>query len=801
MIDMPIKIREKRWDKKFEKPIYELWKEKKVYAFDKKSEKPIFSIDTPPPYVNTPVHVGHATTYVLMDMFARFRRMTGWNVLFPLGLDRNGLPIEMAAEKKFKVKLTKLPREKALQLCESILQESSMASTETFLRSGISFNKWELGKEIGDVYYTDSPEYRSLTQETFIDLWTKGLIYEDSRITNFCPVCQTTIADAEVEYADLPAVFNDVVFTVKETGEKIIIGTTRPELICTCGMVIYNPADKRYKHLEGKTAVTPVFEKEVPIKAHPMAEMEKGTGLVMMCSAGDLSDIRFFREMKLKPVIAINKDGTMNGHAGFLKGLPVEEARKKMVEELKKRGLLVKQTKTIHRTPICERSKDPIEFIAMPEFYLKQMEFKPKMRLFAKQINFFAPKSRQILLDWIDSVSIDWPVSRRRYYATEIPLWYCKKCGEAIVPPKGRYYRPWKEKPPVKKCPECGSGEFRGEDRVFDTWFDSSISPLYILKYSRDNEFFERAFPCTLRPSGKEIIRNWGYYTILRCYQLTGRRIFRDYWVNYHVVDEKGKKMSKSLGNVIDPKDILDRFGAEPFRLWAAVEGNLTQTDFRCSFERIEGEAKFLTKLWNVARFISQFEGAGKPKRLDEADKLILKELNKLVKYTRNCYEKYDFHNPTIRIRNFIWELFASHYLELVKTRAYNHEGKFTGEEQKSAVYTLNLVLETVLKLLAPVLPFITYKIYMELKGKDIHFEGFPGADKDVSKLKVSFSAEELMGLNSSIWKAKKDKGVSLRSEVKRAVVPDKFKSIGKDLRAAHNIKELEFGEELKVEI
>jgi len=305
------KIKDKRWTKELEKPIYENWKKNQVYKFNKKSKKPVYSIDTPPPYVNTPVHIGQATTYVLMDMFARFKRMTGHEIIFPLGLDRNGLPIEMAAEKKFNIKLTDLPREKAIEYCKKILQESSLASTETFLRSGIGFNAWKLGSEIGDVYYTDSPEYRAITQGTFIDMWKKGLIYEDERINNYCPGCQTTIADAEIEYKDIPSMFNDIIFKCKETGEELIIGTTRPELVCTCGMVIYNPEDERYKHLEGKTAISPIFNKEIPIKAHSMAEIEKGTGLVMMCSAGDLSDIRFFREMNIDPVIAINKDGSI----------------------------------------------------------------------------------------------------------------------------------------------------------------------------------------------------------------------------------------------------------------------------------------------------------------------------------------------------------------------------------------------------------------------------------------------------------------------------------------------------------
>jgi len=798
---MKPKLKGKRWSKDFEKPIYEEWKKAKAYAFNPKSNKPVYSIDTPPPYVNTPVHIGQATTYVLMDFFARFRRMTGHEVLFPLGLDRNGLPIEMSAEKKFGVKLTELPREQALHKCESILQEASMASTDSFLRSGISFNSWKLGNAIGDVYHTDSPEYRSLTQDTFIDLWKKGLIYEDARVTNFCPGCQTTIADAEVEYDNLSTTFNDIKFKVKETGDELIIATTRPELICTLGMIIFNPADKRYRHLEGKTAISPVFEKEVPINAHPAAEMEKGTGIMMMCSFGDLTDIRFFREMKLEPIVAINKDGTMNEHAGFLKGLPVKDAREKMVEALREKGLLVKQEKTTHRTPICERSKDPIEFIAMPEFYLKQVKFKPKMREFAKKINFFAPRSRQIMLDWIDSVSIDWPISRRRYYATEIPLWYCKKCKEPVLPPKGKYHKPWKEQPPSGTKCKCGGKEFVGETRVFDTWFDSSISPLYIMKWSRQDKFFDKHKPCTLRPQGKEIIRTWLYYTVLKDYLLTGECIFRDAWINYHIVDGKGKKMSKSKGNVIDPKDVLDKHGAEPFRLWTAIEGNLTKKDFRCSFERIQGTEKTLTKLWNVARFISMFKQTKKkPAKLAALDEWILHEINGLAAYTKKQYEGYDFNGPATRLKNFLWEAFASHYLELVKHRAYNQDGKFSKAEQASALYTLHHCLDMLLKLLAPVIPFITYQIFHELRGKDIHAEQFPDPKTEKAG-KPKFSTKDLMELNGTIWKTKKDKGLSLKAEVRLATLPEKFKPIERDLALTHGIKELKWGKGKKLAI
>jgi len=797
---MKPKIMDKRWNKEFEEPIRRAWRAKKVFRFNQKTRKPIFSVDTPPPYVDAPIHIGQAVTYTIMDFIARFKRMKGFEVLFPLGLDRNGLPIEVAVEKKFKVSLQDTPREKFISLCKKLLEQSSTESLDSFYKLGHSYTSWKYGEEIGELYYTDSESYRRLTQETFIDLWKRGMIYKAKRVSNYCTGCRTTIADAEIVYKDMPADFVHVKWKVRETGETIIIATTRPELICTCAMLIYNPKDGRYKRLKGMHAVLPIYEKEIPIMPHPSAKIETGSGLAMMCSFGDYTDVRFFREMKLKARVAINQDGTMNEHAGFLQGLSVEDARKKMTELLRSQGLIEKEQRVMHRTPICERSKDPIEFVSISEYYLKQLDMKKNVRRVSDRIKFFSKRSKQILFDWIDTLSMDWAVSRRRYYATEIPLWYCKKCEEVILPPKGRYYQPWREKPPIKKCPKCGGRDFVGEERVFDTWFDSSISPLYVLGYGRRNGFFKKSLPCSLRPQGKEIVRTWLYYTLLRTYQLTKRPIFENVWIHYHVLDEKGNKMSKSLGNVIDPLDVVKRFGAEPLRIWCALEGNITISDIRCSYERIEGSSKFLTKLWNIARFISTFPNRGKNKpKLLETDRWILKEINRIVKETGECYENFDFHRPVSELKHFIWETFASHYLELVKPRAYNQDRRFTKSEQAAAIRTLNEVLEKILLLLAPITPFITRKLYKDLFGKIVEEQRFPKPEKHMAR--IGFKTEELLELNSRIWKAKKDKGLSLKAKIKKATLPRKFRKIEKDLVDAHNIEKLEYGDKLKIRL
>ncbi|MEM5792934.1 MAG: valine--tRNA ligase [Candidatus Aenigmatarchaeota archaeon] len=782
-MDLEPKIKEKVWEKSLEKTIWDFWQENKVFKFDKKSKKPLFSIDTPPPYVNTPIHIGHAYTYVWQDIMARSKRLLGYNVLFPMGLDKNGLPIEVQVEKIYKINMHETPREEFIKLCKKMIEESGDKSLDSFKKLGLSCNEWEVKYEISGRYDTDDPEYRRLTQETFIDLWEKGLIYEDSKPTNYCSVCGTAIADAEVEYKEAKTKLNYIKFKVKETGEDIIIATTRPELLCTCKVVIYNPEDERYKHLKNKKAIVPIFEHEVPIIPHPSAKIEFGSGLVMICSFGDYTDIRVLRELNIEPSYAIDTNGKMTDVAKGYQGLRVEEAREKVIDDLKKMNLIVKQEETENRQPICWRSKTPIEFVELKEFYLKQVDFIDKLKEVSNKMEFFASESKQILFDWINSISIDWVLTRRRYYGTEVPLWYCKICGYVYVPEKGKYYQPWKEPCPIDKCPKCGGRDWRGEERTFDTWFDSSSSEAYIMGYLWDKEFFWKNMPCSMRPQGKEIVRCWLYYTILKSMHLYGIPPFKQCWIHMHVVDEHGKKMSKSLGNVIDPQEILEKYGAEAFRIWSCLEGNITKGDIRCSFERIEGNSKFLTKLWNVSRFISMFPQPKKVK-LTPSDKWILDELRLLVERTKDNYDRYEFSVVAEDIRNFVWNVFASNYIEMVKVRAYG-EG-FNKEEQEAAWFTLHQVLKNVLIILSPITPFITEYIWLKLYSKESIFkESYPEINWNNGMEKFT---EKLLEFNSRVWKEKKEKGLSMKAEID-IKIPEELKIFEKDLVKTHNIK------------
>ncbi len=765
-----MKIKDKRISREIEKQLFDEWMKEKLYSFDKTKDE-VFVIDNPPVYPSGSWHPGAMAGYSLIDMIARCERMKGKEVYFPFCLDRNGLPVETAVEKKYGKSAHEYDREEFLKLCEQTINEYGEEIRRLYERLGIS-------ADYENYYYTDMEEYRKITQATFIELWKKGLIYEDKKPNNWCPECKTTIADAELEYKEETTTLNYVKFKVKETGEEIIIATTRPELLCACQVVLFNPEDERYKHLEGKHAVIPIYEREVPIRGHHSASPEYGSGLVMVCSYGDLTDVQIFRELKLKPIEAIDINARMTDAAGKYKGMTVKEARKVIIEDLKQQGLIVKQEQVPHRAPYCERSGTPVEIIAMNEYYLKQLEFLEDVKRIADEIEFHPEKHKQILLDWISSITIDWPISRRRYYATEIPLWYCKKCGEPFVPEPGKYYQPWKEDPPEgSKCSKCGSTEFIGETRVFDTWMDSSISNLYVTGYLRDEELFKKAYPCAMRPQGRDIVRTWLYYTLLRNYQLTGKPAFKHVMIHGMGLDEHGKKMSKSKGNFMDPEPVLDKYGADAYRFWAASETSIGE-DFRISEERIAGASKFLTKYWNVARFVSGFDEKEQPEQLKPTDFWIISELNKLIKECRKGYDDYNFFIPATRIREFVWNLFAPHYLEMVKHRAY--------EGDESALFTLHHCLKTITKLLAPIAPFVTDKVYREVYGESVHRQLLPEPGGEEEFLELT---ERLVEFNSSVWKKKKDQGLSLNSEITGIEVPEDLKPFEEDLRKMHKLK------------
>ena len=741
----------------------------------KPSKNSNFVMDTPPPYPSgKPWHPGALTQYSQIDMMARAARMRGLSVLYPVGIDRNGLPVEIFAERKYRVQMRKTPREEFINLCKHALDDLEaymIGLLKTLGISGDLYNK----------YRTDSEEYRKLTQWSFIELWKKGLIYLANRPNNYCVDCNTTIADAEIEYEELPTYLVTNSFKVKDTKFELQVATTRPELLSACQMVLVNPSDARYRKFVGKTAIVPLYNKEVPIKAHKSVDMKFGSGVLMVCSFGDYNDVRMFREFKLKEVSAIDIDGKMTAVAGKYAGVAVKDARSQIIQDLQDAGIAGKVEQIQHRTPLCERSRTPIEIIPMEEYYLKQLEFKKALKAMAKKIEFHPDMHRKILLDWIDSLTTDYPISRRRYYSTEIPVWYCSKCNTPHLPKPGVYYRPWRDEAPFKKCRKCGNTKFVGDTRTFDTWMDSSLSPLFISHFLRNGKFHKLTFPATVRFQGKDIVRTWLYYTLLKSYLLTGKAPFKHAWVGGLGQDAQGRAMRKSLGNFVDIEPVLARTGADAFRFWGASEAGLG-FDFRFSEERILGAGKFLTKLWNTCRFISSFP-MPESAELTWTDKWMLNELGKLIEECVKAYSEFDVFTVATKVREFLFNVFASNYLEMAKGRAYGDGA--TAKEQEAAWYTLHKVVKSVLLLLAPITPYITDTIWRKLYGtQTIHLQMFPESERyDVTE-KVS---QSIIEFNAQVWKMKREKGLALKDSIPTKV-PTHLKQFEKDLVRMHHL-------------
>jgi len=770
---MDPKISEKAWNPELEKQILKQWEEDKIYDFTPQEDN--FTIDTPPPYPSgRPWHIGAAAHYSQIDMIARTARMAGKNVYFPIGIDRNGLPVELYTEKKHKIRMRETDRNEFLNLCRNALDDLEAEMLLIMKSLGIS-------GDFANYYRTDSEEYRTLTQSTFIDLWNKGQVYLANRPNNYDWISGTTIADAEIIYQDLQTKLVYMKFKIKDTDKEIIIASTRPELLCACRTIIVNPEDERYAPYIGKKIIVPMTNEEVELRTHHSAQQEFGSGAVMVCSYGDQNDVALFRELELEEIVAIGLDGRMTEIAGDYTGLKPKQARAKIIEDLEAKGLLDKVEDINHRTPVSERSKAPIEIIPMEEYYLKQKESIDEMKKIGEEITFHPNMHKQILMNWLDSINIDWPISRRRYYGTEIPIWYCKKCSEPHVPEPGKYYKPWNEKCPISNCVKCDSTEFVGEERTFDTWMDSSVSPLFISKFNKDDEFFNKVYPATIRPQAKDIVRTWLYYTLLRCEQLTGEKPWSEAWVMGYGLDEKGMKMSKSKGNAIDPLPVIEKSGADTFRFWSASEINHGY-DFRCNEQKIESTRKFLSKLWNVSRFLSSFPviESGTP---NASDKWILSELDNLVKECKKGYDDYNFFIPAIAIREFTWNVFAAHYIEMVKARAYGID--FSDEERDGAIFTLHKTLSTILKLLAPITPFITEHLWKILYSKEsIHKQ----KQVDIENIEEqSDITKEIVEFNSKTWNEKKSQNLSLKDSIK-IEIPEKLKPFAKDLKSMHNL-------------
>ncbi len=767
------RIIESKWAKK--------WEREGTYKFNPKSRKPVYSIDTPPPYLSGYLHVGHAMHYTQFEYMARYYRMKGYNVFFPFGSDDNGLPTERHVEKKYKINKNTVTRKEFTKLCQKEIKILQEVYKNLFSELGYSFD-WSL------TYSTIDKRATKTAQLSFLDLYKKGLVERRKGPTLWCPHCQTALAQAEIESQEEKTKLNYIHFELRD-GEKIEIATTRPELLHACTAVFVNPDDKRYKKYVGKTAKTPLFKKTVKIMPDKMVDKEYGSGIVMVCTFGDKTDIEWYYKHKLNLIEGLDKQGRLI-NAGKYNGLSIKKAREKITRNLKERRLLVKQEDLEHEVGLCWRCSTPVEFLITKQWYINLLNHKDEFINQGRKVKWHPEYYIKRYENWVAGLKWDWCISRQRYYGTQMPIWYCKKCGKEILPePEELPVYPINEKP--KRTCDCGSKETIPEEDVFDTWMTSSLTPFINAYWAYGKKLYNKLIPMSLRPQAHDIIRTWAFYTIVKTWYHEKEIPWNNIMMSGHGLDAKGKKMSKSKGNIIQPKEVIQKYGADALRFWASTATLGEELSYR-EEDVIKG-SKFINKLWNAARFISTHEIKGKEEKINASDKWILNKLYDIIKKATKYMDKYEISKGRKTIANFFWHEFCDYYLEMIKYRIYDNNNP----TRNNAIRTARNVLENVLKLMAPFTPFATEEIWRELYNpeKSIHLESWP------EKGKVSKELEELGDLMKEMISQGRQYKISKRlsqgAELKKAVItgPKELKKVKDIIKGTLRIKDLELKE------
>ncbi|MEM0231321.1 MAG: valine--tRNA ligase [Candidatus Woesearchaeota archaeon] len=779
-----------------EKKWQEYWQEAHIGGFDPESTKPVFSIDTPPPTVSGEMHMGHAFSYSQMDIIARYHLLKGENLFYPFGLDDNGLATERFVEKKTGKKAVEMARSEFVQLCLRETEEVEKVLRQSWRSLGLACD-WRL------TYRTIDKHCQRVSQLSFIELYKMGREYRKNSPTLWCPECRTAIAQAELNDKEVHSQFNEILFEL-ESGEKIHIATTRPELLPACVAVFVNPEDARHSHLIGKKAKVPLFGYYVPILGDEKADPEKGTGVVMCCTFGDQTDIEWWKKYELPLKMAITSEGVMSDIAGVYKGLPIKEARRKIIEDLASNGLLVSQTSITHTVNVHERCGTEIEFLVTPQWFIRYLDLKDSLLEAARKIRWHPEYMRNTYDNWVKGLQWDWCISRQRFFGVPFPVWYCKNCGEIIIAEEDKLPVDPTESSPEKPCPKCGSKEFIPEKDVLDTWATSSLTPEIALNWDTDRQFFNKMYPMSLRPQGHDIINFWAFTTIVKGTLHTNQVPWKDIMINGWALDAHGRKMSKSKGNGIDPLEMISKYSADALRFWAASAK--LGDDISFSEKEFIVASKLMTKLWNASKFCAQnLRGYApkEPERYDELDAWMLSKLNQLVKRCTEAYENYDFVQVRLEAAAFFWHEFCDEYLELIKDRLYN-SANYSEEEVNSARYTLYTSHLTLLKIFAPIIPHITEEIFSRMYAntegkKSIHESGWPKLREEL----INPEAEELGGiaieLISETRKFKTSRQLPLKTELSRMIIEcdeqmqKKIQKIAKHVMAGGKVKSIYF--------
>jgi valyl-tRNA synthetase len=783
-----------QYDSKEAEPrLQKSWEDGKLFKFDAVSDKPIYSIDTPPPTVSGKMHMGHAASYAQQDAVVRFKRMRGYSIFYPFGTDDNGLPTERLVEKLKNIRARDMDRQEFIKLVlETLERELRPRYMEDWKRIGMSCD-WDL------FYTTIDKHCQAISQRSFIDLYNAGIEYRKEAPTIWCPECQTAIAQVELEDRELQSTFNDIIFKIGK--KEYIVSTTRPELLPSCVAVFYNPSDKRYKKLKGKNAVVPLFNFEVPVLEDEKADPEKGTGLVMCCTFGDQTDIEWWNQHKLPLRVSVTKDGKMNELAGIYAGMPLKDARKAIIEGLKKAKLLKAQRSIRHSVNVHERCKTEIEFLVTSQWFIRYPE-KSELLAAGNDLNWYPDFMKHRYDNWIKGLKWDWCISRQRYFGVPFPVWYCRKCGSVVLADKNQLpVDPLKDRP--QQLCECGSNEFEPEKDVLDTWATSSLTPLIaieLLKSRKDyDKLFKKLFPMSLRPQAHDIITFWLFNTVVKSQLHFKKTPWKDVMISGWILDPYGEKMSKSKGNIIEPQEMIKKHSADALRFWAC-SAKLGEDMIFAEKEMVAGQ-KTVTKLWNAAKFVfMNLDKIKKPEKLEQFDLWLLSKLNKLAKDCTDSFDEYDFSKTKAEVEKFFWHTFCDNYLEIVKDRLYNQKrGK---DERESAQYTLYTAFSMLLKMFAPIMPFITeeiWRIYFSKreKIKSVHISSWPEYDEKMTDGKTEKLCDDAIGIIAMARQKKSNAGKSLKTGIALAMPKDELKRLEpliEDLKAVTNAKEIKEG-------
>ncbi len=780
------KISENYDFKESENRILKFWSDEKIFKFDSKSQKKIYSIDTPPPTLSGKMHIGHAFSYAQQDFIARFRRMFGDNVYYPFGTDDNGLPTERFVEKLKNVKSTAMKRSEFIELCLKTLKEVTPDFVRDWKLLGIS-------ADYDSYYSTIDDNSRKISQASFIELYKQNNVYKQGFPTLWCCECQTSIAQAELEDKELDSLFSTLKFSCG--GKDLLVATTRPELLPACVAVFVNPKDERYKKLVGKKAKVPLFNFEVPIIADESAQIDKGTGVLMICSYGDKYDAQSINKYKLLPKIVIEKDGLIN--FGDYAGLKIKAARKKILEDLKNKDLIFEQKPIKHIVNVHDKCGSEIEILPTDQWFIKLLDKKAKLIEMGEKINWYPASMFKRYENWVNGLEWDWNISRNRHFGVPIPAWECFKCKKIILPEENEL--PIDPTETKKKCPNC-KGETIGEKMVLDTWATSSLTPQIASSVSRD----KAKIPFSLRPQAHDIIRTWAFYTIVKSLLHEKNIPWKDIVISGNV-SLGGEKMSKSKGNIIEPKIVLDNFGADALRYWAASSKLGEDLDYQ-EKDLVTGK-KFVTKLWNASKFV--FMNLGnyknkKPKKLFKIDELFLNELNKIIIDSTKSFVEYEYSRVKMDVDAFFWKNFCDNYMEIVKYRIYNG----TKEEKESASYALYNALLAIIKMMAPITPFITEEVYQKYfksqeKSTSVHLSSWPeqiklDLEKDGEKIWPKF-----IEILEKVRRAKSEAQKSMKAEIVLTLSAEDQKTLSscmEDLKSVTNTKELRTGKDISIE-